>query len=110
MSVWNPARPRYNGAYGVYEAPRNIIKSIPGVKLAEMERIREYSWCCGAGAGCGETAPEFSKWTASERLDEAASTGADFLITACPWCKNNFDSVPGGISTMDILELALKAL
>ena len=110
VAVWNPARPRYNGAHGIYDAPRNIIKSIPGVRLAEMERIREYSWCCGAGGGCSDTAPEFSKWTAAERLDEAASTGADFLITACPWCKHNFDSAPGGVGTMDIIELALKAL
>jgi Fe-S oxidoreductase len=108
--IWNPARPRYNGAYGIYDAPRNVIKSIPGVRLVEMERIREYSWCCGAGGGCSETSAEFSKWTAAERLDEASSTGADYLITACPWCKHNFDSVPGGIETMDILELVLSAL
>lgn len=110
VQIWNPARPRYNGAYGVYDKPRNLIKGIPGVNLVEMERIREYSWCCGAGGGCSETSPEFSRWTAAERLDEAASTGADFLITACPWCKHNFDSIPGGIKTMDVLELVLAAV
>ena len=110
VHIWNPARPRYNGAYGIYDAPRNIINSIPGVRLVEMERIREYSWCCGAGGGCSETAPEFSEWTAQERLDEASSTGAGVLVTACPWCKRNFDSVPGGIKTMDVLELVLAAL
>ena len=110
VQIWNPARPRYNGAYGIYDAPRNIIKGIPGVKLVEMERIREYSWCCGAGGGCSEIAEEFSKWTARERMDEAESTGADCLVTACPWCKNNFSSVQGGIKIMDILELMLAAV
>ena len=110
VQIWNPARPRYNGAYGIYDAPRNVIKSIPGAKLIEMERIREYSWCCGAGGGCGEIAPELSGWTATERMDEAASTGADCLITACPWCKHSFDSVPGAIKTMDILDLVLASV
>ena len=110
VQIWNPARPRYNGAYGIYDAPRNIIRSIPGARLVEMERIREYSWCCGAGGGCGDTATEFSRWTAAERLDEAASTGADSLVTACPWCKSNFDSVRGSLNTIDILELVRAAL
>ena len=110
VQIWTPSRPRYNGAYGIYDAPRNVIKSIPGVKLVEMERIREYSWCCGAGGGCSDAAPELSEWTAAQRLDEASSTGADRLITACPWCKQNFDSAKGGVETMDILELVLAAL
>ena len=36
---------------GVYEPARDLLKSIPGLKLVEMDRIREYAWCCGAGGG-----------------------------------------------------------
>ena len=36
---------------GVYEEPRKILKAIPGVELVEMERIKEYAWCCGGGGG-----------------------------------------------------------
>ena len=62
----------------------------PGLKLVEMERIREYSWCCGAGGGCSETYTELSRWTASERVTEANATGAEAIVTACPWCEANF--------------------
>jgi Fe-S oxidoreductase len=114
IHTWEPRRPRYNGAHGIYEPPRNIIKAIPGVRLVEMERIREYAWCCGAGGGCIDTNPEFSNWTANERVAEANATGAEALVTACPWCESNFknakDASGNGIRILDVVELALMAL
>jgi Fe-S oxidoreductase len=88
--IYEPRKPRYNGAYGIYEPPRDVLKSIPGLKLVEMERIREYAWCCGAGGGVIEAYPDFSKWTATERIEEAKSTGAEAIVTACGWCERNF--------------------
>lgn len=71
-----------------------------------MERIREYSWCCGAGGGVLDAFPEFASWTARERLDEAAATGADALVTACPWCVRIFrDAVEEHGLSIRILEL-----
>ncbi len=114
IHTWDPKRPRFNGAYGIYDAPRNVIKAIPGVELVEMERIREYSWCCGAGGGCSETSPELSSWTASERVTEANATGANALVTACPWCESNFkdtkDENGRTIQVLDVVELVEKAL
>jgi Fe-S oxidoreductase len=112
--VYDPKKPRYNGAGGIYDPPRDILKSIPGLELVEMERIREYSWCCGAGGGVREAYPEFSNWTAGERIAEARSTGAEALVTACPWCERNFLDVIGrqanGIQVLDIIELVQRAL
>jgi Fe-S oxidoreductase len=114
VHTWEPRRPRYTGAFGIYDAPRNIINSIPGVELVEMERIREYSWCCGAGGGCSDTLPEFSSWTAGERLTEANATGADAIVSACPWCTNNFanavDENGNKMQVLDIIELVQKAM
>ena len=46
--------------------------------------------------GAREGYPKFSEWTAGERIEEAESTGADALVTACPWCERNFiDAVRG---------------
>ena len=112
--TWEPRRPRRMGVYGIYDAPRDVIKAIPGVTLVEMERIREYSLCCGAGANVQITNPEMSKATASERITEANTTGADALVTACPWCEANFKNAVGengkGIEVIDIIDLVARAL
>jgi Fe-S oxidoreductase len=63
--VYEPNKPRYNGAWGIYDPPRNVLKSIPGVELVEMERIREYSWCCGPGEASVRLI-QSSQWTARE--------------------------------------------
>ena len=86
--TYEPPRPRYNGAYGIYDAPRDVLNAIPGVELVEMERVREAAWCCGAGGSAREAYPEFSAWTAGQRIEEARSTGAAVLATACPGCKS----------------------
>lgn len=114
IAVWEPARPRYNGTEGIYDAPRNILASIPGVRLVEMERIREYAWCCGAGSGCDQVFPEFSAWTAGERIAEANATGAEAIVTACPWCERNFINATtkdgNKMEVLDIIELVQRAL
>ena len=72
-----------------------------------MERIKEYAWCCGAGGGARETFPEFSKWTASERIEEAKSTGADAIVSACGWCERNFmDSIGFSGDKMQVIDIA----
>ena len=112
--VYEPNRPRYNGARGVYDPPRDILNAIPGVRLVEMERIREYSWCCGAGGGVREAYPEYSDWTAGERIEEAGATGAEALVSACPWCERNFlDAIEARGETMavyDIIELVQRSV
>ena len=108
IHTWEPRRPRYIGFYGIYDAPRKIIAAT-GCNLEEMERIKEYAWCCGAGSGCSEHSPELSAFTANERIEEAKATGAQMIVTACPWCKGNFEKA-GGMEVKDILELVLEAM
>jgi Fe-S oxidoreductase len=111
--VYDPPRPRYNGAKGVYEPPRELLRAIPGLELVEMERVKEASWCCGAGAGVREAYPEFSAWTAAERIEEAQSTGADVIVSACPSCESNLANAMkqgnGKMRVADIMELVQQA-
>jgi len=111
---FDPPKELRRGTYGVYEPPRDVLRSIPGLKLAEMDRIKEYAWCCGAGGGVNETNPEFARWTASERITEAESTGAEALVTACPWCIKNFSETikenGSRLKVYDVVELLEKAI
>jgi Fe-S oxidoreductase len=99
---------------GLYDPPRSVIKSIPGVELVEMYRIKEYAWCCGAGGGVREAYPDFSSWTARERIKEAQTTGATAIVTACPWCERNFidalNESGDSLKVYDIVELVSQAM
>lgn len=73
---------------GVYEAPRKVLKSIPGIELVEMKHSGLESICCGTSAftNCNS----YSNMLRAERLCEATETGAELLITACPKCQTHF--------------------
>ncbi|MBS3794797.1 MAG: 4Fe-4S dicluster domain-containing protein [Candidatus Thorarchaeota archaeon] len=73
-----------------YERPREVLRAIPGIDFREMYRIKGDSFCCGAGGGVKTQFPEMALATAKERVKEAASTGADVLMTSCPFCITNF--------------------
>jgi Fe-S oxidoreductase len=112
--IYDPPKPWRKGTYGIYQPPRDVIQSIPGVELVEMERIKEYSWCCGAGGGVIDAYPEFARWSAQQRVEEARSTGAEAIVTACPWCKRTFvDTLAESgdrLKVYDIIELLEQAV
>ena len=114
IRTFDPPKERRRGTYGIYEPPRDVLRSIPGLKLVEMYRIKEYAWCCGAGGGVPESNPQFSAWTAQERINEAEETGAAAMATACPWCIKNFNEAlarkGANFKVYDIVELLEKAI
>ena len=99
---------------GLYDSPRDVLKAVPGLQLVEMERIRENSWCCGAGAGVSQANPDLALWTANERLREAKATGAAAIVTSCPWCERNFKDAArkygSGLQVFDIAEVVRKGM
>ena len=74
---------------GVYEAPRQILSSIPDVQLVEMEWNRKFAKCCGAGGGFRAGRGVDAVAVAANRVREAEATGASILVTACPFCLRN---------------------
>jgi Fe-S oxidoreductase len=114
FGLTEPPREMNRGVNGIYEAPRTILKAIPGVRLVEMERIKEYSWCCGSGGGAKSAYPDFALATAKERVEEAEATGAGAIVTSCPWCEANLsdgiDASGSRLRVEDILNIAAQAL
>ena len=71
---------------GEYDAPREILKTIP-VTTVEMGRNKSFALCCGAGGGqMFKEAEKGDKEVFIERTEEALETGADIICTACPFC------------------------
>jgi Fe-S oxidoreductase len=105
---------RYNA---IFDAPRQILQRLNGVKLVEMERNLEYGFCCGAGGGHLWLEEQKTGQRINEmRTEQALSTQAEVIATACPYCLQMFED---GIQTkgagesvraMDIAELVVKAM
>ena len=85
-------------ASGVFEAPRGLMKAIPGMELVEMPRSGKNSRCCGAGGGLKAGYPEIQKKMAQERVREAVATGAADFVSACPFC---YAGLQVGIKALD---------
>ena len=73
---------------GVYDAPRKVLGSIPGIELVEMKHSGLESICCGTSAWTN--CDSYSNMLRVERLSEAVETGAELLITTCPKCQTHF--------------------
>ena len=97
---------------GVFDAPRNVIKKIKGAELVEMERTRENSRCCGAGGGYKSQFNDFATAVAMERIRDAEATGAEILITCCPFCVLNLTQgakkLGSNIKVMDLSQVLLE--
>ncbi|MHC1755610.1 MAG: dihydromethanophenazine:CoB--CoM heterodisulfide reductase subunit HdrD [Methanosarcina sp.] len=99
---------------GVYDAPRYVLSHIPGVKFVEMDRVKEFQRCCGAGGGVKAGIPDLALGVAESRVKDALDTNADILSSACPFCKRNLmdgrDSLKANIEVEDVIVLVAQAL
>jgi Fe-S oxidoreductase len=98
---------------GMYEEPRNVIKRL-GINFVEMERNREQALCCGAGGGLRSQFPEISFEIGRQRVLEAMETGAEYLITCCPFCEYHLsksaEKLGNRIKVVDLVEIAEKLI
>jgi len=100
----------------VYDAPREVLDTLPGVERVEMPRSGKRAQCCAGGTW--SHCDRFAKAIQTDRLKEARATGADVLATACPKCQIHYkcamkDPNLGGeigIEMRDVAQLAVEAL
>jgi Fe-S oxidoreductase len=100
---------------GVYEEPRNVLKSIPGLELVEVENFnRNLSVCCGAGSGGLWMEWEKDERIVNVRLKQLLETGADVIAVACPYCLQMFEetlkSMNSEIPVLDVTEILYESL
>lgn len=100
---------------GFYEAPREVIKAIPGVKFKEMRWNKDKARCCGAGGGLLFTNPEIAAKAAENVIDEAIEIDAEIITTASPLCKQSLIKHEeklqrNSVEVYDITELIEKTM
>jgi Fe-S oxidoreductase len=100
---------------GIYEEPRRVLKSIPGLELLEVEDFcRNLSVCCGAGSGGLWMEWEKSERIAEVRLNQLIGTGAEVIAVACPYCLQMLEETAKSMKIetpiMDITEILIQSL
>ena len=97
---------------GIYDAPRDLLNMISN--LTEMKTNRVGAMCCGAGGGVKKGFPELSMNMAKNRIKEAEDTGAEYLVSTCPFCWRNLNdaivSTGSNLKMVDLVELLLESI
>ena len=105
--------PCYLGRHNqIYDDPRAVLDSIPGLKRVEMKRSRDRSFCCGGGGLMLFYEPKEEQRIGVKRVQMAADAGANVIVTACPFCMVNIEDaikvagLEGKMTAIDLAELA----
>jgi glycolate oxidase subunit GlcD len=105
-------------SFKIFDEPRDIIKSIPGVDFVEMEKNRLLARCCGGGGLIMANDHNLAKDVATVRVRDALDVGAELIITGCAACKDNLTkgarAIPKeerrNIKAIDITELVAQLM
>ncbi len=99
---------------GIYDAPRNVIRAIPGISFAEMEETRHYALCCGGGGDVAMCNLELVDAMARRRVQQAQATEAQVLLSACQQCKRTLMTAARQekvrMQVLDIVELVARVM
>jgi len=109
--------PCYLGRHnGIFEEPREVLKSVPGLTLKEMPEARVESLCCGGGGGRVWMETQKGQRFSDLRMQQAIDVGAEVLVTACPYCITMFEdsrltlNVTEKIEVKDITEIVAEVI
>ena len=109
--------PCYLGRHNkIYDQPRKVLESIPGLELVELADCREESVCCGGGGGRIWMETKKGERLSDLRIEQAIEVGAEVLAVSCPYCLINFaDSLltmnkKGVLQVRDISELVSEVI
>jgi len=103
---------RLNKRKGIWQEPREILRAIPGLTFHDVDRVTQWSYCSGGGAGLPVEKPELTERISGRRLEQAAELDVDTLVSACPWSERPLADagVEHRIDVVDIHELLAESL
>ena len=113
--------PCYLGRHNqIYEPPRELIGSLPGVEYREMERSKETSFCCGAGGARMWMEETIGSRINVNRTKEAVATGAEQIAVGCPFCRvmlsdgltaeQSEGNASEGVEVLDVAQMLLAGV
>jgi Fe-S oxidoreductase len=90
---------------GIYDEPREVLRSIPGLELVELPNNRENSICCGGCAGRLWMETKKGERFADIRIEQALDIGTSVLAVACPYCLANYEDSVLTMNKADVIEI-----
>jgi heterodisulfide reductase subunit D len=110
--------PCYLGRMGekIYREPREVLASIPGLKVDELELNRDEATCCGGGGLVRAYLPLLSSAVAQEKIEsQAKPTGTNGVVSSCPFCYFNLkegaeETDDGGMGVYDLAQLLVQSM
>jgi Fe-S oxidoreductase len=99
---------------GIFDAPRQVIQSVPGIELCEMDASGQDALCCGGGGDVQIVDERVTADVADRRLGQAQRTGARVILSACQQCKRTLMSAARRnrvrVRVMDLAELVWRVM
>jgi heterodisulfide reductase subunit D len=104
---------RLNKRKGVHEAPRELLRAVPGITFKDVDHVTQWSYCSGGGAGLPIEKPEITEEISRRRVARAQQLEVDTLISACPWSERPLSQAGAEadqpLEIMDLFELVARS-
>jgi len=99
---------------GIFDAPREVVRQVPGYTFVEMQQTREHALCCGGGGDLETFDPDLVQEVSAQRIAQAAEVGANVLVSACPQCVRTLSKAARTqkvrVRVMDVTQFVESAL
>ena len=102
---------RLNKRKGIHEAPREILRAIPGLTFKDVDHVTQWAYCSGGGGGLPIEKPEITAAISARRMDRVSELDVDMLVSACVWSERPLSAAgeAAGIEVRDIVELVAES-
>ena len=102
---------RLNKRKGIHEAPREILRAIPGLTFKDVDHVTQWAYCSGGGGGLPIEKPEITAEISRRRLENADELEVDMLVSACVWSERPLSAAGAekGVEVRDIVELVAES-